>query len=664
MILRDLVNLATNTLVQNSAGAEPSTSTLSCHGSNTSMDTKYTPKYPIPRLNDEETQHLQDNQKRRTHQWVTTLLVLGVIFITAQLTFSAFVAFVIQPSLSTPNTDKLFEEVKDSLGAIAEDTIPFVQDWYQKAQQVTSTNKQSTMDLLSVEEHGPSSLESQNKSSSSSSTTCVDRYFDGIKDAVPTTSPSYVRLVLQNLGAQFQRSPTIRNALHSLLTEPQDLRTMYEESQSCLSQNTPLVALACVSSDFVNPPNLTNYETRVVAEYLVNYYAVLETLTKHIEKSLTDFKWMVDSMVTSRRRVIEHHYEQLDENKRQFVLAKYRSMAMVAEEFLEVKSKDRILDDSIPPDALIQLNILEAVKLDILNGREENSRVGMQLAANCKLGTFLESHELLIQTDKDWINAYIAWNSAFVLSSFYEPLSKLVKLIIPAVSCTSEVYSRERFLQRRVISLSVSLMHWYKSPQENENIASSTTPSSISRGDAAVLQTYFDGLMPPLIPNQQVEDYREPFFAVLGQSNLEQVALVDPDPDTVWKMLYYLCGETCHGPSWRMTDSGPISSFLMDEEENFFIYVGFINWLTVVITGIGLEMFMVLFYLKNGWTSSHETQWKLAQFLFSILALTTLGLASIRNYTAILTLVGGLWRVRNSCYLDITVMFLQRILKG
>lgn len=70
-----------------------------------------------------------------------------------------------------------------------------------------------------------------------------------------------------------------------------------------------------------------------------------------------------------------------------------------------------------------------------------------------------------------------------------------------------------------------------------------------------------------------------------------------------------------------------------------------INWLTVVITGIGLEIFMFLLYLKNGWTSSHETQWKLAQFLFSILALTTLGLASLRNYTVILTLVVvGMWK--------------------
>ena len=110
-------------------------------------------------------------------------------------------------------------------------------------------------------------------------------------------------------------------------------------------------------------------------------------------------------------------------------------------------------------------------------------------------------------------------------------------------------------------------------------------------------------------------------------------------------MFLLFARERCHGPSWSITESSPISLLLKDDKD-YGIYVAIINWLTVILTGFGLETFMLLLYLQDGWTSNHEIQWKLAQYLFSILALTTLGLASLRNYTANLTLVIGLWKVR------------------
>ena len=72
-------------------------------------------------------------------------------------------------------------------------------------------------------------------------------------------------------------------------------------------------------------------------------------------------------------------------------------------------------------------------------------------------------------------------------------------------------------------------------------------------------------------------------------------------------MMYDVCGEFCHEPSWKISDSG-LASIIFDEDDDFFVYLGFINWLTVVFTGIALEMFMSLFYFKNGWTRVHGIQ--------------------------------------------------------
>ncbi len=93
-------------------------------------------------------------------------------------------------------------------------------------------------------------------------------------------------------------------------------------------------------------------------------------------------------------------------------------------------------------------------------------------------------------------------------------------------------------------------------------------------------------------------------------------------------------------------DSGVLSRFLYSENDDFLLYMAFVNWLTAVFTGLRLEiMFMATVYLRNGWTKMHENQWKIACQLFSLLALTTLGLAAARNHLALITLVRGLYKV-------------------
>ena len=99
------------------------------------------------------------------------------------------------------------------------------------------------------------------------------------------------------------------------------------------------------------------------------------------------------------------------------------------------------------------------MKLDLKYRREQNARVGIALASKMKAGVFAEEKNVLTQLSKGWIDAYIAWNFAFVYTST-SAIDKIVKLLIPSISCTDD-HVRERWGQRRIISLSLGLLHTY-----------------------------------------------------------------------------------------------------------------------------------------------------------------------------------------------------------
>eukprot|EP00978_Attheya_sp_CCMP212_P006492 scaffold14911_cov54-Attheya_sp.AAC.2 len=105
----------------------------------------------------------------------------------------------------------------------------------------------------------------------------------------------------------------------------------------------------------------------------------------------------------------------------------------------------------------LQINILEAVKLDAQFGHEANARVGIALAAAVKFKPRVDDHELVYKLGKEWIDAYIAWNLAFVLGDL--PANKVVKLLIPSVVCpSSPPLNGDRFFTARIISSSLALM--------------------------------------------------------------------------------------------------------------------------------------------------------------------------------------------------------------
>jgi hypothetical protein len=265
---------------------------------------------------------------------------------------------------------------------------------------------------------------------------------------------------------------------------------------------------------------------------------------------------------------------------------------------------------------------LEAVKLDIINGYTDNAQVGLALAAATRYGSFTDSSTVLMLLGEEMVDAYLAWNFAFITGSLLSPAYlKLGKLLIPSISCTNSSELAGQFLQRRVISLALNMMHRYKAPRTTQE---GSKPSSVPDITFCI--------------DSEAKDVSS-LSKAMGRSNLQNVIVTEPDVDTVQEIFYRLCAERCDEASWVLSDSNPIS-WLTDE--NFLVYAGFVVWVTAIMTGLGLELFFITTYLQNDWTSKNELHWKLAQFVFSMFAVTSLGLATFRNYLALPFLVVAL----------------------
>ncbi|KAL3906011.1 MAG: hypothetical protein SGILL_009449, partial [Bacillariaceae sp.] len=78
-------------------------------------------------------------------------------------------------------------------------------------------------------------------------------------------------------------------------------------------------------------------------------------------------------------------------------------------------------------------------------------------------------------------------------------------------------------------------------------------------------------------------------------------------------------------------------------DEQFAVYSGFIVWMTVMIAGLGLELFVWHHFLQC-WCEIREGLWRFAQFIFPLLAVITLGLAFHQNFLSFLFLVICLWK--------------------
>jgi uncharacterized protein YjeT (DUF2065 family) len=375
--------------------------------------------------------------------------------------------------------------------------------------------------------------------------------------------------------------------------------------------------------------NSSDTSQKNVWEYLVNDAIVYDRITS---ASLSNFALLSELLdhFKSRREEVEAHNKAFFPGPRG---------TFVREKLLGISKSIEILTTtlggSVPNPGFqqsLQTNIFEAVKLDAKTGHDNNSRVGVALASTIKFGPSVDSHQFMYRLGKEWVDAYIAWNTAFVIGAL--PVSKMVKLLIPSVTCSaSQSVQGEAFIAARIISLSLALYELAALPDQ---VYTSLSIDSKKLDDInAFLLSEWDNV-------DFNTELRYPLVEAMGQSNLQHSILTSPSVTEVEEMLYKLCGNHCHNGSWRVTDTVPIA--LLDDED-FQVYVALVLWMTALLAGLGCEL---LFWFKlidqGGWSEEQESLWWVAQFFFPLWASTCLGLALQKNYLALPFLVFGLFK--------------------
>jgi len=414
---------------------------------------------------------------------------------------------------------------------------------------------------------------------------CLSDWFDFLVNSTrPTTDPNTILSIVTEMG--IGNVPMIKHYLHDYLTEPIPLENLLQQSRSCLSsESRTITAMACSLQDFFeNMPSSANQTLQDALDFTMNLAAILERLTVSLQEDVATLHQVADYMLDTPVRGGNFVSD--------FSQDKYNGIASSLK-YYAVSSATR-------NELSLRVNILEAVLVDIGLGSYTNALLGLDLAVSSFVGQSIRQNRLEWGLGKAWVDAYLGWNANFVAGQL--ALENWVKLFIPSVSCTLQSPAAETFLFARVIALAHSLL------------VDRTRVSRPKLNLQKMMSSIFDST----------------------------VAIPRASPTKIRSML----AEMCQGDDCRAKNGWAAETFFVSnlDDKEFQVFYGFINWFTVLFAGYGLEILVLFGFLRKGWSTKLEQNWKLAQFVFPWLATVTLGLASYHNYMALLTLVPGLWK--------------------
>ena len=250
----------------------------------------------------------------------------------------------------------------------------------------------------------------------------------------------------------------------------------------------------------------------------------------------------------------------------------------------------------------LRLNIAEAARMDLGNGRLANVAVALSLMADIDMPPSSSESGTVFPVGKAWADAYIAWNSAYVLSLGEVSLLAITKLFIPSVSCTSSSLNAEDFVVSRVFSL------------------------------ALMIATRSSRDCPGRVPANMVSIS---LMEEWGLSNMQTLPLPHPAEEDLEEMLYGLCLNACARHEYLL---GRLS------DEDFRTLMVYLAWITVLITGWGLEAVVGQHLLQVLSKDRAHDMWRLAQFLFPLLATVALNTAARRDWICLLPLLLANWK--------------------
>ena len=275
--------------------------------------------------------------------WGKVAFVL-LAFLVALYGVCVFGVAYLLPMFPTPNTDEHFDEfdIKELIVDAIKNTIPPVKEWYRSISIRIDSNMYSF------------------------DTSCVEYFSEQFKVFFPKTSPKLVRIVLNNLGSKMATHPLILKTLHDLLTEPQDLKEMFQQTERCVSASASLSAITCVAKDHLQM-DLNALDQRTIYRYIIHFGALLEALTIRMETDLPLLTAMVEIGTTSRLKEYTEFVSktyQHNENKTKFLSDKCNSVMFALKKTVAAKVSNHY-EGCETCNLSLALNIPEAVKLDV-----------------------------------------------------------------------------------------------------------------------------------------------------------------------------------------------------------------------------------------------------------------------------------------------------------
>lgn len=550
-------------------------------------------------------------------EWSQTraLLILAFVMAATLGIVYGLTALVVQVGIvgrnPNLNTDKRHRSFDNPYEDIVKVTIPRVQQWYRSLNVDDQTNP-----LIPYHDNPyPAQVGVVDSK-------CLETWFSEIQGLVSETNPALIKWILFDMG--FSQTHSVLKHLQLYLDEPQPLSSLYLTSQICLQEMQGLPALACAVRQKM-PWELSDPATQDFIRYAVHVGLVLEVLTQALRTDFVALHRAISIMRTTQRDKFESVIQLYPVEKRFFFTAKYEGVAQGLEQVGEMLVKN---EQSTPLKPLFQTNILEATLLDISAGLESNARLGLALSAAVNFDSSVDDHRLVWALGKDWISGYMTWNMAVVLSHL--PKFSLSKLLVPSTVCYGD--NGEDWILSRAISLSLSLMLTPSSPDPSLDVPS----------DAA------EHIQRILSLERTASIARAPSKSFLGETNLQSIRIDSPSHNDVEEMLYELCDGKCHEGSWWVLSDTTPHARMSDAE--FAIYLGMIYWITMVMTGLGLEFLVWISCLSPkheqgfGWSARWAFSWYAVQFVFSLLVAAALGLAINGNFLSMPLLTIAVWK--------------------
>jgi len=563
----------------------------------TSEEEKPTSEEENPTSEEEKPTSEEEKQtKGITLRLLKICCFLTIFILLAYACIALFVEFALDTG--DMNNKENFETFDNNYKDIIEGTIPPTQLYYHELDSQLLLPKKQWSDINAKPD-----------------ASCIDTFFENLNSAVAYTSPPFVKLVLTVMG--LSQSEIVHRHLKELISSKQDVSTMYSRSNECLKSNAAIAEMACqipVAFDKVDPDFL---------EYMVTGAVVLDALTEAMVADLSVVSEVLQVLVDQGESK-KGYFDDItfSPERKDFFMHKYDGIVISLKGSLNSLATNTQRNDD---DMMLQTNILEAVRLDIVNGNDANARVGIALAAGVGFNAFYDEHRMHWELGEDWVAAYLSWNLAFVMSISITPSI----LLIPSVACTAVKHNGRDFIHRRILSLATSFTF----------ISDSNKIKAIDIDDSINPQT-LTNIIGGLKAFMGIDMKR--LSQLAGEANLNHVVLSNPSRGQVEEMFFNLCGNICHGlDQWPMSRTSPMDYI---DDEDYPLYISIIVWATAILTGLGFEFAIYKVILNTGWTTELQKKWEFAQFVFPFFATISLGLAAHQNYLSLLFLVMGLFK--------------------